>query len=312
MARIQKGIALVIGAMVLSTAQAQVLTKDCTGCTTTQIKAMASNCSSGYSYVTNFVSQNFYKICFMWDVNDEYRPPRKEKDYLWATPESQYQQEFQAYEAVYLYNGHVEGLTMYVHVQTAADTSASIGGVRVMASNDNGYVNAYDTVISAQDNNRVVGYLMNNNFNVDDIQSWNPPFGSALVASISQLENAIKSKDISFQNFNATYIVQFPDGSQRTYQYDPSSHTFVAVPGTAYDAHRNKIPENASMASNGDGIASYDYTGTGPSYDQPNMETLLRNLGAQGIPVVNGGSGGSIECSWNGSTNTLSCTVKQF
>lgn len=309
----QKGIVFVIGAVIFSAAQAQIVAKDCTGCSTAQIEALAPNCSSGYSYITNFASQNLYKVFFTWDVNDEYRPPRKEKDYSWATPESQYKQEFQAYDNVYLNNGHVEGLTMYVHVQTSesAGTTASSSGYGTMASTDNGDVNAFDAITSATDNNRVVAYLMSNNFNAEDIKSWNLPFGSALVGAIAQLENAFKSNDISFQNFNATYIVEFPDGSQRTYQYDPSNHTFVAVPGTAYDAHGNKIPENTSMATNGGGTATYDYTGSGPGYDQPNMETVLRNLGASGIPVVSGG-GGHIECSWNSSTNTLSCTIKQF
>lgn len=314
MVPIRKGIAFALGAVIFSAAQAQIVAKDCTGCSTSEIEALAPNCSSGYSYITNFASQNMYKVCFMWDVNDAYRPPRREKDYSWASPESRYKLEFQAYENVYLYNGHFEGLAMYVHVQTpaAVRASTSFASYGSLTSADNGYVNAFDTVTSVTDNNRVVAYLMSTNFNAEDIKNWNPPFGPALVAAIAQLENAIKSNEFSFQNFNATYIVEFPDGSQRTYRYDPTGHVFVAVPGTAYDAHGNKIPENANMATNGGGTANYDYTGGGPGYDQPNMETVLRNLGAQGIPVVSGGGGDQIECSWNDSTNTLSCTIKQF
>lgn len=306
--------ALSASVLAFASAQAGVVSQDCTGCSTAQIEALAVNCNQGYSYAHDFAGNRFYKLCFSWDVNDAFRPPKREKTYQWITPEIQYQNAFQAYENVYLNNGNSKNIEINVRIPITESASSTAGEMHTMLSpvTDNGYVNAYDTIVSASDNDRIVQTLMTNYFNSTELQSWNPPWGSALVAAIAQAENFFKSDLIDFSNFNATYTVHFNDGSQRTYQFSSSMHTFVAVPNSARDAHGQLIPENANAATNGYGTAVYNYENTPPGYDMPNLETLLRNMGAQGIPIVSGGGGGSVTCSWNGSTNTLTCTIKQF
>lgn len=304
--------ALSAGVLVFASAHAGIISNDCTGCSIAQIEALAVNCNQGYTYVHDFSGNHLYKLCFNWDVNDEFRPPKRYKDYQWLTPESQYQQAFQAYETVYQNDGHSENIDIVVQIPVTESTSSEAGELHTMLSpaSDDGYVNAYDTIVSASDNDRVKQALMTNYFNPTALQSWNPPWGSALVAAIAQAENFFKSDLINFSNFNATYTVEFHDGSQRTYQFSPSLHTFVPVPNTARDTHGQLIPENANAATNGYGTAVYNYGDTPPGYDMPNLETLLRNMGAQGIPITSGGGGGSVTCSWNGSTNTLTCSIK--
>ncbi|HET6914285.1 MAG TPA: hypothetical protein VFH71_13205 [Rhodanobacteraceae bacterium] len=279
----KKGIALAVGALIFSAAQAQVATKDCTGCSTAQIEALASNCSSGYSYITDFASQNLYKVCFTWDVNDEYRPPRKEKDYDWAISEPQAGQIFKAYEDVYLNNGHVKAAAATLKINIQAPNPLG----------DNGWMNAYDTVQSSQNENAVQNYLMTYHFSSADFTQSAPALAAGFAELLKSLQ--ITTPVITINNFPTTVTLTFNDGSKRTYTFDSLHGTYVPTPGTAMDAHGNTIPENTSMATN-NGIGQYYGFNGGNTYDMGNIETILRNLQAAGIPITNGG-GNEIACS---------------
>lgn len=252
------------------------------------------NCGQGYTYISNFASQNLYKVCFTWDVDDEYRPPKREKVYDWAQPESSYLKTFQAYEGVWLNNGHHMAVdaTAYVHVDLTPKPGASFG--------DNGYLNAYDTVRSPTNNQAVLNWLDSTNFTVQNVSGALSPFPTspALESALVNWMNSIKTSLVSFQ-VTISITVVFNDGSMRTYTVTPSGQ-WATVPNTAKDAHGNPIPETRdAVAGNGSSV-SYVFGGTAPNYDQNNLNTLI-NL--YNIPVTyNSTQTGSVVCTWDGTT----------
>lgn len=153
--------ALSASILVVATAHATVVSQDCTSCSAVQIQALATGCNQGYSYVHDFATSRLYKVCFAWDVNDASRPPKREKVYEWATPELQYQQAFEAYANVYLNNGRSKSIVINVRLPIVESKSTTAGEMHTTLSpaTDNGYINAYDTVVSVQDNERVVQTL---------------------------------------------------------------------------------------------------------------------------------------------------------
>jgi hypothetical protein len=229
--------------------------------------------------------------------------------------ESNIQYSFNLYENVYLKNNFTLGYTAFFDVTDLLATSQPASAVQSIAmavfssiiplanaADINGRMNAYDTVVSSASNQRVIDYLSTKAFSAPSLAQANPGMGPALIGAIAQLENAWTSKVISFTNFNATYIANFPDGSHRTYQMDFNLHTYRAVPGTARDAHGNVIPENASMVTNGGGTESYDFRGS-PGYDMTNFIGLAKSYGATFGPDRSS----TMQCSWNG--ETLHCTL---
>jgi hypothetical protein len=295
-----------------------IVAKDCEACTQQQIVPLVRECQNGYDYVSDFRSNKIYKACFVLDVNDGVRPPVKTKDLFLATVESNIQQSFQAYENVYTNNNLTMGYTAYLDLQVNSTGYLQKNKFESFATNilnvfiptadaqsstpsDNGSVNAYDTVVSSSYNNQVINVLNTKAFDVPSLTSANPGMGSGLIGSIAIIENSVKSDVISFSNFNATYIVNFPDGSQRTYNVDFVNKTFKAVPGTAKDAHGNVIPENTAMVSNGNSIETRSFQGN-PNYDLTNFVNLAKSFGAvmgnvsQTVPL---------RCSWDG--KTLDC-----
>lgn len=286
----RKGLVFAVGALILSAAQAQVATKDCTGCSTAQIEALASNCSNGYSYITDFSSQNLYKVCFTWDVNDEYNPPRREKDYDWATPESSAMQLFQAYEGVYLNNGHVKAASAHVRVWIQAP---------VHVGDDGYYMNANDVLHASADRNTLDNYLQTYNFTNNTIDGQP---NTALAAALAKLIHAIPvSSVIKVDGFAVSFVMDFHDGSHVTEAFNSLTGHYEPVQGTYIDGHQNTIPDNSDMPGAGGG-QTYGFNG-GNSVDMPNMITQLRNLG---IPVTSGG-GDEIGCS--SVDGTVSCRI---
>lgn len=291
----RREIALAASFFISVAASAQQVTQDCTGCTTTQVEALATGCGQGYTYVTDFAAQKLYKVCYTWDVDDGYRPPKKYKEYTWATPESSATQLFQAYEGVYQHNGHAEAATAHVIVNIHAPAP----------NGDNGYMNAYDVLSSSANQNALSNYLLQEHFDSSYIKSPDP----ALAAAVANLLNALQINGvIKIGGFPVSFTMDFNDGSHITVTFNVATQKYEPVPGTAVDAHLNTIPQNTNMASNGGIGQTYVFNG-GNTFDMGNIETVLRNLQARGIPVSNG-SGGSITCTWDGTT--LTCTVKQF
>lgn len=295
MTHVKNAVAFAIGMAIFSAAQAQIVTTDCTSCSIGQIEALAIPCGQGYSYITDFAAPKLYKVCFTIDVNDAYRPPRKEKDYYWAQPESWAMQLFQAYENVYLDNGHVRAASAHVRINIPAR----------FPQGDNGYMNAYDVVSAPANMTALSDYLSTGSITRTYIEGQPD---TAAAAHIADLLNAISVNGlIKINGFPVSFIMDFNDGSHITVQYNATTGYWEAVPGTAIDANGNPLPESQSMAGNNG--QSYGFDGRN-SYDFGNFESRLRNLQAQGIPIVNGSGGGSIHCNWDG--HTLACSVKQF
>lgn len=295
----RKGIALAVGALVASAAQAQLAVQDCTGCSTAQIEAKAVNCGQGYTYISDFASQNLYKVCFTWDVNDEYRPPKREKDYDWAQPESSYLKTFQAYEGVWLNNGHHMAIDAAVYVHTDIKPPASFG--------DNGYINAYDTVRAPANNDAVIKWLDSTNFTMENVSGalLPSPTSPSLESVLVNWMNSIKTSLVSFQmTINITVV--FNDGSMRTYTITPSGQ-WATVPNTAKDSHGNPIPESSNAVAGNGSSVSYVFGGTGANYDQNNLSTLID---LYNIPVTyNDTYTTNVVCTWNATTSTVHCIL---
>lgn len=298
MIRIRKGLAFAIGVAICSAASAQVVTQDCTGCSIGQVEALASNCSNGYSYITDFDAQKLYKVCFRWDVNDEFRPPKREKDYIWATPETFAQQLFDAYEGVYLNNGHVKAEAAHVRVYIPA--KVPLGG-------DNGWMNAYDVMEASANQNALSDYLLSGNFSSAFVNTPN----TTLAAKVADLLNAIHLGGIIvIGNFPLSFTIDFNDGSHVAVKYNVTTQRYEEIQGSYIDAHGNTIPQSLSMANNNGTGQTYYFSG-GNTYDYGNIETVLRNLQAQGIPVTNG-HGSIVTCVQVGTTGTTRCSVQTF
>jgi hypothetical protein len=302
MNKVKTGIALAIGALTFSAAQADVVLQNCNGCSTAQVEALAPNCAFGHAYVSDLVSQNLYKVCFNLDINDEFNPPRHEKDYQWSTPESNVMQTWKAYRDVYLNNGHRMAADVSVRVNIPPTTKLH---------GDNGRMNAYDTVAATANNDAVVHYLMSTYFISSDVNGVWVPMSPALSAASAELMNKLQVATPLLAinpQFPINVVVVFSDGSKRTYSFNYSDQTYKSVPGSAKDAHGQLIPENTSMASNGGSTNTYDFTGNGPAYDQANLQNLLNQFGAK----IVGGSGGFVTCSWRSDTSTLTCRVHPY
>ena len=294
---------------------AQVAAQSCENCTENQLLPLIANCSSGSTYVADFYNNKLHNACQYLDVNDT-KPVTRTKEVQENPVNQDYKATFDKYYQVYINNGRNLGYTAYIRnassVASTADQSwlgryaelfleSIISSARAQtATSDDGYVNAYDTVISDQSNQRVINAISSQAFSAPSLVEANPGFGPGLVGAIAELENIFNSKLISFSNFNATYIVEFKDGSQRTYRVDFQAHNYVAVPGTARDAHGNLIPENKSMVSNGNSVAGYVFTGN-PGYDRTNFINLAQGFGAQG-DFSGALNWAGAECFWDGTT----------
>jgi len=296
---VKKGVAFAVGALIFSAAQAQLAVQDCTGCSTAQIEAKAVNCGQGYTYISDFASQNLYKVCFTWDVNDEYRPPKREKAYEWAQPESSYLKTFQAYEGVWLNNGHHMAVdaTAYIHVDLKP--KVSVGG-------DNGYLNAYDTVRAPANSQQVLDWLDSTNFTTQNVSGapLPSPTSPALESVLVNWMNSVKTSLLSFQmTINITVV--FNDGSKRTYTIAPSGQ-WTTVPNTAQDSHGNPIPETSNAVAGNGSSVTYGFGGAGANYDQNNLGTLID---LYNIPVIYNPNTSNVVCTWNASTNTIHCIL---
>lgn len=299
---LKAGLALAIGGLMFSSAQADIVLQNCNGCSTAQVEALAPNCAQGYAYVSDLVSQNLYKICFNWDVDDGQRPFLRYKDYSWAHPEDNAQQTWQAYEDIYLNDGH----------KMAADISIRVNVPPSMqVHGDNGKLNAYDTIVSTANNDAVIHYLDTTYFTTANVNGSTTSVSPALAAAFARLLDHLQVTTpliTTNPNFPVTIIVVFSDGSKRAYSFNYTVQQYAAVPSTARDGHGNLIPENTSMASNGGSTETYGFNGAGPSYDQGNLESLLQRFGAH----ITGGSGGFVTCSWDGAKSSLTCDIHQF
>lgn len=299
----------------IASAQTGISAGNCEACTKLQIAQRVRSCDAGIDYIADFRSNVIYKACAYIDVNDGVRPATRTRELQIYPVESAVQQNFNLYENVYTNNNLTLGYTAYLKTSNLfanlqqsdkiESFASAVFDVLIPSANAgdvNGNMNAYDTVVSPAANERLINYLASKAFSAPSLAQANPGMGPGLVGAIATLENAFTSKIISFSNFNATYVVQFPDGSMRTYRMDFVAHTYAPVPGTARDAHGNIVPENRSMVSNGNGVATYNFQGA-PGSDLNNFINLATSFGA----TFGSGTGASMTCTWDGTT--LKCAL---
>lgn len=314
-------IAVIAGIIAVSAhAGITVHAKDCTGCTAAQVEALLPNCEQGAIYVTDFDAERLYEGCY--DISGVSRRSvplagkvatqslgvtNTTKKYHLVQPDAGAQNTFQAYLNVYKLNGHVKQASAKVYTHVDIQPVHPLG--------DDGYMNAYDTVRSSSNNDAVTNWLETTLYTSETVEGygyWNVPSSPALDAAMAGLLNNMKAAFLTL-DFNVKIIVIFHDGSERTYSPDKYGD-WKEVPGTAKDGHGNSIPDKADANSiaNGSGSELYDFSSNGPSYDMNNFLTLMK---LYGVPIVNGSSSGGgssqqLVCSWNTSSNTLTCSLE--
>lgn len=278
----RSSIAFAIAACLLTTAvQAGVVvqSKDCTGCTTAQIEALVPSCEQGAIFITDFAAGRLYEGCYdiagvsprgVPTIGGKISPMAQgTKIYHWIQPDAGSQNTFQAYLDVYNNNGHVKAAEAKAYANLDLKPKLSLG--------DDGYMNAYDTVRAAVNNNVVVNWLETTWFKTGQVQGAGPGIGSPRLDDLlTNLFNTIKTSFLTI-NFQVQITIVFHDGSQRTYETAPSGN-WVVVPGTAIDAHGNPIPENYNAIA-GNGTQTYTFNGY-PGYDGTNLRTLTGLFGA--------------------------------
>lgn len=92
--------------------------QDCPACTEMQVAALARDCKSGYSYVSDFPDGRFYKVCH--ETN-----PDGTVSFRWRQPEPAYMKVFQAYLDVYRLNGHHQSMRAAVHADIPMPATSS-------------------------------------------------------------------------------------------------------------------------------------------------------------------------------------------
>jgi hypothetical protein len=274
---------------------------DCSVCTAAQLEALVPNCEQGSRLISDFEAGRLYQGCY--DIKGVQRRvvtrsgpvPMTSKIYHWTQPPAYMQNTFQAYLNVYNNNGHVrsQSATAYVHLDL----------VPKIHLGDDGYMNAYDAVYAPVNNDAVLDWLNTTTFTTSNTSAapGHAPFSPALAAAVNQLMNAIKSAVVSF-DYPLQITVVFHDGSMRTYKVDPSGD-WHEVPNAAKDGHGNPIPEKYDDVADG-GKKTYGFGGGGPGYDQTNFVHTITGFGI----AIQGDSGATYGCTWNGSNNTLTCT----
>ena len=312
MSRISSAVSFALGTGILSfavAANAGIIAEDCTGCSIAQIQSMIPECNPGRAsalYVSDFAAGRLYLGCYTIDgvkINAVGNAPMDQVriKYHWYQPDASIQNTFDAYNSVYQNNGHVPRAQSHAYLHV--DLQPKI------PSGDDGYLNAYETVVATSNNDRVLQWLDMTKFTMTNTSlesSDRMPQFPALQAEVVALMNAIQTAVISFK-FDVRVTVVFHDGSTREYKVDPSGQ-WTTVPGTARDAHGNPVPESyADIARNGQ--QEYSFTGDGPHYDQSNF---VNSITLYGVPITNGSGGGSsggsiIGCVKTGDDGSTTC-----
>lgn len=103
-------------------------------------------------------------------------------------------------------------------------------------SNDDGYVNAYDTLHMSVTDQLVTKCL--GDFTCSyRFMSGSPAANAALVSFLQGLKNAL----IDFSGLDVSFTVVLHDGSKVTYLYNAQGKSWTKLPGTAFDAHGNAL-----------------------------------------------------------------------
>lgn len=163
---------------------------------------------------------------------------------------------FNTYYGLWLGNGKRESFSA---AATVTVLSPGVGGPVNAQGNhvDDGYTNAYDTLVSSSQNNFVISLLNN------------PSTYSGAYATLVGLLAPTDVPVIKVDKIQAVVVVTFHDKSHRTYQFDKILDTYAPVANTAVDSAGNTIPE--SKPRNG-----AQFTGDpAHPYNIPNIITIL-------------------------------------
>lgn len=189
--------------------------------------------------------------------------------------------------AVIVLSAHSPGWAIVSDDGTHVNVSRRILRLAIPSPNltrsDDGFINAYDTLVSDQVNRTIKQRLVRH--------FWSASFVLHLVPVCSHVTERTPDGHIKA---GAGVDVEFSDGSKRRYNYDCSTQAYSPVSGTAQDSRMNSIPESPMMAANG-GISTYGFTGSGASYDEGNLKKLLTHLNAEGNFAI---ATGNITCVW--------------
>jgi hypothetical protein len=131
------------------------------------------------------------------------------------------------YHALWMQNATSEAFNQQVAYNVPSGNPTGSDGKPL----DNGFVNAFDTVVATQFDDDLIAYLNS---------PWHySGFYAALLLFVEPLGNPI----VQFDKLTITVVVVFNDHSKRTYKFDKSDRSFVASKGSARDANGNELPE---------------------------------------------------------------------
>jgi len=189
---------------------------------------------------------------------------------------------FNQYRSAWLGNVRSEAFTHTVQYQVPSGNPVGPDHL----PQDNGWVNAYDTVVGG-------AYLLNLQNHLK-----NPSSYSGFMATlISVLNNSVYG---DFSGLSLVITVYFQDGSRRKFSFNAQTMEMEPIPGTEIDAHNNPLPDSGLPPAG----SQYYFTGPQDSapYDRRNIIYLFPPINVPNPP------GPTCELiRWNG--EVLSCVL---
>lgn len=234
----------------------------CNGCTLAQVETKAESLGRGSHYVYDMPNNKLY----LFSVECE---PIFGGIQCYAEeeiPDSETGALFVAYHTAYQDAGNNEHLNEHLPYD---HTGPGTG-------HDNGHVNAYDTIRDSSVNITLMSWL-------------NVPANHR--ADLRTIVQGLIDGNKEFEGFTIVDVVEFDDGSVRTFSWDKNSASFKAVPNTAIDSNGNQLADQRGGPGQGDYHFSH---GVNYDYNPPNVAWLLDTELSDDLPP------GSYICTWDG------------
>ncbi len=251
----------------------------CNGCSNSQIMAMAELKGAGEYYIYDHVGNVIHLI----DVQCEPKLGGRTCYGNEGVVPSDVDSVFSQYHSAFVANGASESFAY------------TMSGVSLLSGNpvdgnhqpvDNGFINAYDTIMSGALGDKVIAYI-NNSHNY-----------SGFYGIVVTILNPINTPIVKFEQMSAVVVVEFVDGSKRTYLFDKALKTYNPVEGTARDSHGNTIPEKNPARG-----TMYFFNGD-PNHNPYDLRNIISILPAAPPDITGGGGGGCTEERWDGEALT--------
>lgn len=221
----------------------------CSGCTSAQMQSLAASKGNGTWYVYNLATN----IINQYVVSCEPIAGGLSCYADLGTVPTGIANTFASYHSLWIGNHQSESFSSTVNINLASGNPVN----RVGMQTDDGYVNAYDTMVFSKLNVPVINMLNN------------PSTYSGATGQIVEILEGVEVPGIKLDKLNSTVVVTFHDKSRRTYQYDKNLNTFREVANTAYDSSNNKLPEAKPIAGTG------YFSDPAHPYNIPNIVTIL-------------------------------------